>query len=68
MKKMCSTPITDNEKINYNNVEMVIVPQPSLPTQNIAAYLSGYILRKIPVNIFADCSNQLLIPQLPSLY
>ena len=45
----------DIEKSTTTDIAMVIVPPPSLPTQNIAAYLAGYLLRKIPVNTYADC-------------
>ena len=67
--KICvKPPITDIEKSVTTDIAMVIVPPPSLPTQNIAAYLAGYLLRKRPVNTCTDCSNQLLLPQLPSPY
>ena len=56
------------EKATTTDIAMMIVPPSSLPTQNIAAYLAGYLLRKIPVNACADCSNQLLLPQLHSPY
>ena len=68
MKKCGKPPITDIEKLTTTDIVMVIVPPPSLPTQNIAAYLAWYLLRKIPINTCADCSNQLLSLQLPSPY
>ena len=49
-------------------VALLITPPLSLPTKNVAAYLAGYILRKIPVNECGECSDQLLLPQLPSEY
>ena len=36
-------------------------------SQNVAAYMAGYLLRKIPIDNCNECSDQLLLPQLPSL-
>ena len=62
-------PVPRNvEKPPTTDVALLITPPLSLPTKNVAAYLAGYILRKIPVNECGECSDQLLLPQLPSEY
>ena len=62
-------PVQRNvEKPPTTDVALLITPPLSLPTKNVAAYLAGYILRKIPVNECGECSDQLLLPQLPSEY
>ena len=62
-------PVPRNvEKPPTTEVALLITPPLSLPTKNVAAYLAGYILRKIPVNECGECSDQLLLPQLPSEY
>ena len=40
----------------------------SLPIKNVAAYLAGYLLSKIPVNTCQDFLNQLILPKLPTPY
>ena len=62
-------PVPRNvEKPPTTDVALLITPALSLPTNNVAAYLAGYILQKIPVNECGECSDQLLVPQLPSEY
>ena len=56
------------EKPPTTDVALLITPPLSLPTKNVAAYLAGYILQNIPVNECRECSDQLLLPQLPSEY
>ena len=56
----------DIEKSATTDIAMVIVSPPSLT--KIYQHTHGYLLRKIPLNTCADCSNQLLLPQLPSSY
>ena len=50
------------------DIALLITPPLSLPTNNVAACLAGYILEKIPVNECGQCSDQLLLPQQPSEY
>ena len=57
---------TDVEKPQTTDVAMVTAVPSSLPTANVAAYLAGYLLSKIPVDTCQDCSNQLILPKLPS--
>ena len=40
----------------------------SVPTKNVAVYLSGYLLQKIPIDNCEECTEQMLLPQLPSHY
>ena len=62
-------PVPRNvEKPPTTDVALLVTPPLSLPTKNVAAYLAGYILRKIPVNECGECSDQLLLPQLLSEY
>ena len=39
---------------------MVIKPPLSLPTQNVLAYLAGYLLKKTSVNECIECQEQLI--------
>ena len=62
-------PVPRNvEKPPTTDVALLITPPLFLPTKNVAAYLAGYILQKIPVNECGECSDQLLQPQLSSEY
>ena len=62
-------PVPRNvEKPPTTDVALLLTPPLSLPTKNVAAYLAGYILQKIPVNECGECSDQILLPQLPSEY
>ena len=62
-------PVPRNvEKPPTTDVALLITPPLSLPTKNVAAYLAGHILQKIPVNECGECSDQLLLSQLPSEY
>ena len=62
-------PVPRNvQKPPTTDVALLITPPLSLPTKSVAAYLAGYILQKIPVNECGECSDQLLLPQLPSEY
>ena len=66
MVKYIKTGKTDVEKPQITDVAMVTAVPSSLPIQNVAAYLAGYLLSKIPVGTCQDCSNQLILPKLPS--
>ena len=41
------------------------VPAPSIAKQNVVAYMSGYLLRKYPIDKCVTCQNSLKISQLP---
>ena len=41
------------------DIVMVIKPPLSLPTQNVLAYLAGYLLKKISGNECIECQEQL---------
>ena len=59
-------PIPDNlAKPQATDAVMLIIPPVTLPTQNVAAYMAGYLLQKIPPNDCSECSDQLVLPQLP---
>ena len=47
---------------------MTIKPTLSLHAPNVAAYLTGYLLRKVPVDDCQNCANQLVLPKLPPAY
>ena len=68
MAKYIKTGHTDVEKPQITDVAMVTVVPSLLPTKNVAAYLAGYLLSKIPVDTWQDCSNQLILPKPPSPY
>ena len=68
MAKYIKTGQTDVEKPQITDVVMVTAVPSSLPTKNVAAYLAGYLLSQIPVDTCQDCSNQLILPKLPSPY
>ena len=50
------------------DISLIITPPLSLPVKNVAAYMAGDLLRKIPIDNCNECSDQLLLPQLPSPY
>ena len=66
MAKYIKTGQTDVEKPQITNNAMVTAVPSSLPTKHVAAYLPGYLLSKIPVDTCQDCSNQMILPKLPS--
>ena len=66
--KYIKTGQTDVEKPQITDVAMVTAVPSSLPTKNVAAYLAGSLLSKIPVDTCQDCSNQLILAKLPSPY
>ena len=68
MGKYIKTGQTDVEKPQIIDVAMVTAVPSLLPTKNVAAYLAGYLLSKIPVDTCQDCSNQLILPKLPLPY
>ena len=49
-------------------IAMVIKPPMSLPVQNVAVYLTGSLLRKVPVDDCQNCVIQLVLPKLPPVY
>ena len=53
------------EKPQGTDVAMLIKPPMALPTKNVAAYMAGYLLKKIPPNDCSECSEQLVLPELP---
>ena len=42
------------------DIVMIIKPPLSLPTQNVLAYLAGYLLKKISANECIECQEQLI--------
>ena len=48
------------------HVAMVTAAPSSLLTMNVAAYLAGYLLSKIPADIYQDCSHKLILLMVPS--
>ena len=53
---------------NPTGVDIVVIaPSPlSNATQNVAVYMAGYLLLKVPVSDYNECSEQLFLPRLPS--
>ena len=52
---------TNVKKYPVTDIAMAIRAPMSLPTQNVIAYLAGYLLKKIPVDTCADCTKQLIL-------
>ena len=50
------------------DIAMIIKTPLSVPVQNVAAYLAGYLLRKVPVDDCQNCANQFALPKLPPAY
>ena len=62
-------PVPINVKNPPNtNISLIITPPLSLPVKNVATYMAGYLLRKIPIDNYNECSDQLLLEQLPNPY
>ena len=57
---------TNVEKLPTTDVALIITPPLSIPTKHVAAYLSGYLLQKIPIDNCEECTEQMLLSQLPS--
>ena len=53
------------EKPPEIDVAMLIKPPIELPEENVAAYLAGYLLHKLPVDECQVCSAELKISHLP---
>ena len=53
-------PPTQVAQLPDLDIVMVIKPPLSLPTQNVLAYLAGYLLKKISVNECIECQEQLI--------
>ena len=51
-------PPTQVAQLPDLDIVMVIKPPLSLPTQNVLAYLAGYLLKKITVNECIECQEQ----------
>ena len=49
------------------NVDIAVIAPPPLSnaTQNVAVYMTGYLLLKVPVSDCDECSEQLILPRLP---
>ena len=61
MAKYVKPMATNVEKLPTTNVALVITPPLPIPTKNIAAYLSGYLLQKIPIENCEECTDQMLL-------
>ena len=60
-------PVTEDiETLPTADIAMVMTTPLSQETQNVGAYLAGYLLRKVSVNDCNECIQQLLLPKLPS--
>ena len=48
-------------------VDIAVIAQPPLSNavQNVALYMAGYLLMKVPVSHCDECSDQLFLPRLP---
>ena len=55
------------EKPPNTDISLIITPPVSLPVKIVAAYMAGYLLRKIPIDNCNECLDQLLL-QPPSPY
>ena len=68
MAKYVKPAATNVEKLPITDVVLMITPPMSISTKNVAAYLSGYLLQKIPIDNCEEYTEQMLLPQLPSYY
>ena len=52
---------------NPKGIDTVVTAPPPLSnaTQNVAVYMAGYLLLKVPVSDCDECSEQLILPRLP---
>ena len=48
---------TNVKKFPVTDIAMAIRAPMSLPTQNVIAYLAGYLLKNMPVDTCADCTK-----------
>ena len=68
MAKYVKPAATNVEKLPTTDVALIITPPMLIPTKNFIAYLSGYLFQKIPIDNCEECTEQMLLPQLPSHY
>ena len=63
-KYLWSVP-TSVEKPTGIDIAVITPPPLSYATQNVAVYMAGYLLLKVPVSDCDECSEQLTLPKLP---
>ena len=63
-KYVWSVP-TSVEKPTDVGIAVIAPPPLSNATQNVAVYMAGYLLLKVPVSDCDECSEQLILPRLP---
>ena len=56
---------TSVEKPTDVDIAVIAPPPLSNAIQNVAVYMMGYLLLKVPVSDSDECSEQLILPRLP---
>ena len=54
-------PVGIKKPLTTNNA-MVIQPPHSIPVQSVGAYLAGYLSRKITIDDYSECLDELILP------
>ena len=65
MAKYVQSVPTSVEKPTDVGIAVIAPPPLSNATQNVAVYMAGYLLLKVPVSDCDECSEQLILPRLP---
>ena len=65
MAKYVQSVPTSVEKPTGADIVVIAPPPLSNVTQNVAVYMAGYLLLKVPISDCDECSEQLILPRLP---
>ena len=65
MAKYVQSVPTSVEKPTDVGIAVIAPPPLSNATQNVAVYMAGYLLLKVPISDCDECSEQLILPRLP---
>ena len=65
MAKYVQSVPTSVEKPTWVDIAVTAPPPLSNATQNVAVYVAGYLLLKVPASDCDECSEQLFLPRLP---
>ena len=65
MAKYAWSVLTSLDKPTGVDIAVIAPPLLSNATQNVAVYMAGYLLLKVPVSDCDECSEQLILPRLP---
>ena len=65
MAKYVKPAATNVEKLPITDIALITTPPMS---QKVLLHVSGYLLQKIPIDNYQECTEQMLLPRLPSHY